>query len=435
MQVHLPLQQGTGGQGVTDRYGIPYDEDTGQSRDVLDGSHRADSFRFLGLLGDQGSACQAGHQDEGDYLFHGEQVGRKAAAGKRVLPFARTSRLGSSRSFGFDHPHRLSETHPMKPYAPCLLLALACFAPGVSADPGDDALKEYFELETAKIEAGFLSDVKNKADWLAKKDTYRKQLFHMLGLSPNRERTDLKATITGKVEGEGFVVEKLHYQSSPGLYVTGNLYLPADRKPNQKFPAILYVCGHGRVKKDGISYGNKVHYHHHGSWFARHGYVCLTIDTIQLGEIEGLHHGIYSKNMWWWASRGYTPAGVEAWNGIRGIDYLQSRPEVERVMYPGLPSDPGHALWQRDFLGASGLLSFTLTQEYAPFRSAFIDRLGLFALGGSWGGFESLVMPVDPIRTATDYVTPGAAVRLHVGLEDHEDLFADLEKAFSALQQ
>ena len=120
----------------------------------------------------------------------------------------------------------------MKPYAPCLLLALACLAPGVFADPGDDALKEYFELETAKIEAGFLAEVKNKADWLAKKDTYRKQLFHMLGLSPNRERTDLKATITGKVEGEGFVVEKLHYQSSPGLYVTGNLYLPKERKPN-----------------------------------------------------------------------------------------------------------------------------------------------------------------------------------------------------------
>jgi len=235
----------------------------------------------------------------------------------------------------------------MKPYAPCLLLALACFAPGVSADPGDDALKEYFELETAKIEAGFLAEVKNKADWLAKKDTYRKQLFHMLGLSPNRERTDLKATITGKVEGEGFVVEKLHYQSSPGLYVTGNLYLPKDRKPNQKFPAILYVCGHGRVKKDGVSYGNKVHYHHHGSWFARHGYVCLTIDTIQLGEIEGLHHGIYSKNMWWWASQGYTPAGVEAWNGIRGIDYLQSRPEVdgERIGVTGRSGGGAYSWW------------------------------------------------------------------------------------------
>jgi hypothetical protein len=208
-------------------------------------------------------------------------------------------------------------------------------------------LKEYFELETAKIEDGFLAEVKNKADWLAKKDGYRKQLFHMLGLDPDRERTDLKVTITGKVEGEGFVVEKLHYQSSPGLYVTGNLYLPKERKPNQKFPAILYVCGHGRVRKDGINYGNKVHYHHHGSWFARHGYVCLTIDTIQLGEIAGLHHGIYSKNMWWWASRGYTPAGVEAWNGIRGIDYLQSRPEVdgERIGVTGRSGGGAYSWW------------------------------------------------------------------------------------------
>ena len=235
----------------------------------------------------------------------------------------------------------------MKPYAPCLLLPLASFASGVFANPGDDALKEYFELETTKIEAGFLAEVKNAADWSAKKDIYRKQLFHMLGLDPNRPRTDLKATITGKVEEEGFMVEKLHYQSSPGLYVTGNLYLPADRKPNQKFPAILYVCGHGRVKKDGISYGNKVHYHHHGSWFARHGYVCLTIDTIQLGEIEGLHHGIYSKNMWWWASRGYTPAGVEAWNGIRGIDYLQSRSEVdgERIGVTGRSGGGAYSWW------------------------------------------------------------------------------------------
>ena len=59
------------------------------------------------------------------------------------------------------------------------------------------------------------------------------------------------------------------------------------------------------------------------------GYVCLTIDTLQLGEIEGLHHGTYREGMWWWLSRGYTPAGVEAWNCIRALDYLQSRPEVD----------------------------------------------------------------------------------------------------------
>ena len=90
-----------------------------------------------------------------------------------------------------------------------------------------------------------------------------------------------------------------------------------------KAPAILYVCGHSQVKKDGISYGNKVGYQHHGAWFARNGYVCLVIDTLQLGEIEGIHHGTYREKMWWWNARGYTPAGVEAWNSIRAIDYLE----------------------------------------------------------------------------------------------------------------
>ena len=72
-----------------------------------------------------------------------------------------------------------------------------------------------------------------------------------------------------------------------------------------------------------------MHYQHHGIWFAKNGYVCLIIDTIQLGEIEGIHHGTYSKNRWWWISRGYTPAGVEAFNSMRAIDYLISRPEVD----------------------------------------------------------------------------------------------------------
>ena len=91
-------------------------------------------------------------------------------------------------------------------------------------------------METAKIENSFLAGIHTKEDWLAKKDNYRARLFSMLGIDPKRERTDLKAKITGKVEGEGFVVEKLHYQSSPGLYVTGNLYLPEERKPNEKIP-------------------------------------------------------------------------------------------------------------------------------------------------------------------------------------------------------
>ena len=143
------------------------------------------------------------------------------------------------------------------------------------------------------------------------------------------------------------MVENLHFQSQPGLYVTGNLYRP--KKIEGKLPAILYLCGHGGVKKDGVSYGNKVHYQHHGAWFARHGYVCLTIDSLQLGEIEGIHHGTYQYDMWWWLNRGYTPAGVEAWNCIRALDYLQSRADVdpEKLGVTGRSGGGAYSWWIR----------------------------------------------------------------------------------------
>ena len=193
--------------------------------------------------------------------------------------------------------------------------------------PGNEALGKYFALETRKLEGNSLVQVKTKSDWERERPIRVKQLKEMLGVPEPNEKSALQAKITGKVEHEEFTVENLHFQSLPGLYVTGNLYVPKIRKG--KLPAILYVCGHGRVKVDGVSMGNKTHYQHHGAWFARHGYICLTIDTIQLGEIEGYHHGTYHGNRMWWISRGYTPAGVEAWNGIRAIDYLQSRSEVD----------------------------------------------------------------------------------------------------------
>lgn len=214
---------------------------------------------------------------------------------------------------------------PMR-FAP-RLAALAFFLVASSAAaeeprPGDLMLAEYFKAETAK-----LRDAAREVDWKSQKDELRRQLAEMLGLDPMPEWTPLDAVITGTTEAGDVVIEKLHFQSRPGLYVTGNFYRP--RTQEGPLPAILYVCGHSLVKKDGVSFGNKAGYHHHGLWFARNGYVCLTIDTLQLGEIEGIHHGLYRYDRWWWASRGYTPAGVEAWNGIRAIDYLQSRPEVD----------------------------------------------------------------------------------------------------------
>lgn len=217
--------------------------------------------------------------------------------------------------------------------------------PAVDTRRGDEMIAAYFRQETAKISAACLTRDKSLDDWKSHRDEYRRQLLEMLGLQPCPEKTELQAATTGTVEHDDFKVENLHFQSRPGLYVTGNLYLP--KKIDGRLPAILYVCGHGAVKKDDISYGNKVTYQHHGAWFARNGYACLTIDSLQLGEIEGIHHGTHRYGMWWWLNRGYTPAGVEAWNCVRAIDYLQSRPEVdpERIGVTGRSGGGAYSWW------------------------------------------------------------------------------------------
>ena len=210
-----------------------------------------------------------------------------------------------------------------------LLPALASAAdyPLPEKTPGDRLLAGYFRTETARLADRCLAEIKTADDWNKRRETYRLQLQEMLGLHPLPARTDLKPIVTGRVEREDFTVENLHFQSLPGLYVTANLYLP--KRVTGPAPTILYLSGHGPVISNGVSYGNKVSYQHHGTWFARNGYVCLVVDTLQLGEILGLHHGTYREGLWWWNARGYTPAGVEAWNCIRALDYLSTRPEVD----------------------------------------------------------------------------------------------------------
>jgi dienelactone hydrolase len=129
----------------------------------------------------------------------------------------------------------------------------------------------------------------------------------------------------------------------PRLYVTGNLYRPARVEQGQRLPAVFYVCGHSNCGRNG----NKAAYQSHGIWFARHGHVCLVVDTLQLGEIAAIHHGTYREGRWWWHSRGYTPAGVECLNGMRGIDYLISRPDVdpERIAVTGISGGGAATFW------------------------------------------------------------------------------------------
>jgi cystathionine beta-lyase len=122
-------------------------------------------------------------------------------------------------------------------------------------------------------------------------------------------------------------------------------------------------------------------------------------------------------------------------NGLVVANWLAGRAEVGRVLHPALPGDPGHAIWSRDFGGASGLFGFTLKGADEAGRTRFIDSLAHFGIGFSWGGYESLVVPSNPetIRTATQWTDPDPLIRLSIGLEDPADLIADLERGFAAM--
>ncbi|HWV53154.1 cystathionine beta-lyase [Pseudorhodoplanes sp.] len=117
--------------------------------------------------------------------------------------------------------------------------------------------------------------------------------------------------------------------------------------------------------------------------------------------------------------------------------WFEQRPEVLNVLYPALPSHPGHAIWKRDFTGASGLFSIVLKPVSEKALYAFCDALSLFGMGFSWGGYESLVIIYDctDYRTATSYAPGGLGLRFHIGLEDTRDLIADLERGFAALHE
>ncbi len=122
--------------------------------------------------------------------------------------------------------------------------------------------------------------------------------------------------------------------------------------------------------------------------------------------------------------------------GLEMARWLQARPEVLQVLHPALPEDPGHAIWKRDFSGASGLFGVILKPCPEAALAAMLDGLELFGMGFSWGGFESLVIPFDcaPYRTATTWAPGGWALRFHIGLEEVADLKADLEAGFARLR-
>jgi cystathionine beta-lyase len=122
-------------------------------------------------------------------------------------------------------------------------------------------------------------------------------------------------------------------------------------------------------------------------------------------------------------------------NALEIAKHLEKSPHVVKVMHPALPSCPGHALFKRDFKGASGLFAFVLKATSDKQVETFLDHLALFGMGYSWGGFESLAVPFDatPFRTATKFNPGGRAIRLNIGLESPVDLMKDLDAALAAM--
>src|SRR5579864_7257526 len=262
-----------------------------------------------------------------------------------------------------------------------LVLLFTVTAPAEEPKPdysrGQKMLDAYFRRRVKQISDDCLKGINTKEEWEKRRPEYRRQFLDMIGLWPLPPRSDLKATITGKIESEKFTVEKLHFQSMPGLYVTANLYVPKNAK---SLPTVLYVCGHANTVIDGVSYGSKVNYQYHPAWFAAHGYACLILDTLQLHEIPGIHHGLHHMNMWWWQTRGYTPAGIECWNAMRALDYLETRPEVDtkRLAVTGRSGGGATSWWLAaaddrpqciiPVAGITDLYSHLIEGEMEPYR-------------------------------------------------------------------
>lgn len=203
------------------------------------------------------------------------------------------------------------------------LLAQVSDAPWRAMLDSSAQVRAYLERAARRLTDRAADEIASPAAWDTLRQQRAEELRDTLGLLPWPARTPLNARISGVLDRGDYTVEKLAFESMPKVYVTANLYVP--KKRLGKAPGIIYVCGHSYAPQ-----GAKTKYQRHGIAFARNGYVCMIVDPIQIAETFALHHGVYSQEMYDWYTRGYTPAGPEVWNAMRAIDYLETRPEVDK---------------------------------------------------------------------------------------------------------
>ena len=210
--------------------------------------------------------------------------------------------------------------------APVVLRAQLESLPWQRMLASQEMVNRYLVSVARKLTNESAAEFHTQASWEKVKEVRRLELLDMLGLEPLPPRTPLNARITGVIDKAEYTIEKLAFESLPKIFATANLYLP--KKRSGRIPAVIYVCGHAVSPQ-----GSKVMYQHHAITFAKHGYACLIIDPIQIAETFALHHGVHNLEMPDWYARGYTPAGVEVWNVIRALDYLETRPEVDKLRF------------------------------------------------------------------------------------------------------
>ncbi|HUQ67279.1 MAG TPA: acetylxylan esterase [Flavitalea sp.] len=200
-------------------------------------------------------------------------------------------------------------------------------------------MRSYLVRAASEISDSSINDNSTLKDWEDSGSRRYNEFIEMMGLKNlplQGKRSNLNVKITGIIKKEGYRIEKLYYESLPGLYVRANLYVPDSIKSPR--PAILYVSGHSRKAKED--------YQAHPRKFAQMGFVSIILETIQFGEVIGEHWGPCRNGLFNWYSRGYNPAGVELWNAIRAIDLLCERPEVdpEKIGVTGI-SGGGSQTW------------------------------------------------------------------------------------------
>ena len=202
------------------------------------------------------------------------------------------------------------------------------------------SIRSYLAREAGRITHQALADYIDAATWQRLVPERRRQFMEMMGLDelvPYHQRPPLNVRVTGVVERPKYRIEKLYYESLPKLFVTGNLYIP--KSLSSPAPGVLYVCGHAEKQK--------FHYQGEPRRLAELGFVSLLIETLEGEEMQGYHHGPYEKGWFHWYSRGYTPAGIEMLNGIRGLDLLVQRPEVDpkRLGVTGVSGGGAYSWW------------------------------------------------------------------------------------------